>query len=39
MLKKYTELQNSKTYSILFSISEMLLKSIIVFVFHVGGVS
>jgi len=34
--KKYTELQNTRIHRILFSISEMLLKFIIVYLFHVG---
>ena len=37
--KKYTDLQNTRIHSILFWISEMLLKFIIVYLFHVGGVS
>jgi len=36
---KYTELQNTRIYRILFWISEMLQKFIIVHLFHVAGVS
>jgi len=36
--KKCTELQNTRTHRILLWISEMLLKFIIVCLFHVGGV-
>ena len=35
--KKYTELQNTRIYRILFWISEMLQKVMIVYLFHVGG--
>jgi len=35
--KKSTESQNTRTQSILFWISEMLLKFIIVFIFHLGS--
>jgi len=36
--KKYTELENTRIYRILFWVSEMLQKFIIVYLFHVGGV-
>ena len=38
-IHKKTELQNTRTHSILFWISEMLPKFIIVNLFHVGGFS
>jgi len=36
---KYTELQNTRIYRIWFWIREMLQKFIIVYLYHVGGVS